>query len=121
MERIFDFRRADPDIVVVIGAPERMHAVGAQRHLRGGFGGRPAQCRLERNRAAFDAGLVADLDVPARHAGIAAHRAPVVFGGLVILQHRLEHERRQFAGFRIGTPTDALEVIVGNFNGRFGH
>ena len=33
MERVLDLGRADADIVVVVGAPERMHAVGTQRHV----------------------------------------------------------------------------------------
>src|SRR5262249_58623507 len=81
VEGIFDFWRADADVVVVIGAPERMHAVGPQRHLAGRLGGRAAQRRLERDRPALDTRLVADLHVPARHAGVAAHRAAVVLRG----------------------------------------
>jgi hypothetical protein len=92
MKRVFDLRRADADVVVVVGAPERMHAVGAQRHVGGGARGGAPQRRLQRHRPALDARLVADLDVPTRQAGVAAHGAAVLLGGVVILQHRLDDE-----------------------------
>ena len=121
VERIFDLRRVDADIVVVIGAPERMHAVGTQRHVVGGVRSRTAQRRLERHRPALDARLVADLDVPARHAGIAAHGAPILLGGLVILQHGLDHEGREIARLGVGAAAQAGEIIVGNFDRGLGH
>jgi len=60
-----------------------MNPVGPQRHLAGRPGGRPAQRGFERHRAAFDPRLVADLDVPARQAGVAAHGSPVVLRQIV--------------------------------------
>ena len=76
--------------------------VGPQRHAVGGLRGGPAQRRFERHRTAFDARFVADLDVPARHAGVAAHGAAVLFRGLVILQHRLDHEGGKVAPLGVG-------------------
>ena len=110
-----------PTVVVVVGAPERMHAVGTQRHVVRGVGGGAAQRGLQRDRPALDARLVADLDVPARHAGIAAHGAAVFLGGLVVLQHRLDHERGEIALLGVGALAQAREIVVGNLDGRLGH
>ena len=113
MKRIFDLRRADAHIVVVISAPQRVEPVGTKRHPRGRARGGAAQRRLERDRTAFDARFVADLDIPARQAGIAAHGAAVFLGGFVNLQHRLDDERRQVALFGIGAAAQTGEIIVG--------
>ena len=110
MEGVFDLRRADAAIVVVVGAPQRMDAVGAQRNVVGGVGGGAAQRRFERDRAALDAGFVADLDVPARHAGVAAHGAAVFLRGLVVLQHRLDDEGGEIALLGIGGAAQAVET-----------
>src|SRR5262249_15635754 len=74
-------------------APGRMHAVGARRPLDGGARGGAPQGGLQRDRPALDPRLVADLDVPARQAGVAAHGAAVLLGRVVILEHRLDDER----------------------------
>ena len=116
MEGVFDLRRADAAIVVVVGAPQRMDAVGAQRNVVGGVGGGAAQRRFERDRAALDAGFVADLDVPARHAGVAAHGAAVFLRGLVVLQHRLDDEGGEIALLGIGGAAQAVEIVVGNLD-----
>src|SRR5262249_36944081 len=58
-----------------------------------GVGGGAAQGGLEGDRSALDRGLVADLHVPARQAGVAAHGAPVLLGRLVVVEHGLDHER----------------------------
>ena len=110
---VFDLRGADAAIVVVVGAPQRVDAVGAQRHVVGGIGGGAAQRRFERDRAAFDAGLVADLDIPARHAGVAAHGAAVLLRRLVILQHRLDDEGGEIALLGVGGAAQPVEIIVG--------
>ena len=121
MEGVFDLRRADADIIVVVGAPQRMHAVGPQRHGRGRARGGAAQRRLQRHRAAFDPRLVADLDVPARQAGIAAHGAAVFLGGLVVFQHRLDDEGGEVALLGVGAAAQAGEIIVGDFDGGLRH
>src|SRR5882762_3482758 len=92
VERVFDLGRADAAVVVVVGAPERMHAVGPQRHVVRGVRRGAAQRSFESDRPTLDLRLVADLDVPAWHAGVAAHGAPVFLGGLVVLEHRLDDE-----------------------------
>src|SRR5438270_1166681 len=103
MEGIFDLRRVDTDIVVVISAPERMHAVGPKRYFMRRLRGSPAQRRLEGDRSALDPRLVADLDVPARHAGVAAHGAAVFLGGFVVLEHGLKDEGGEIALLGVGT------------------
>ena len=87
LERVLDLRRVDADIVVVIGAPQRMHPVGPQGNLVGRPGGGAANRRLERDEAALDGRLVADLDVIARQAGVAAHGAAVLLRRLPVLEH----------------------------------
>ncbi len=121
VERVFDLGRVDADIVVVVGAPERMHAVGPQRHVLGRLGGGAAQRRLQRDRPALDLRLVADLDVPARQAGVAAHGAAVFLRGLVVLQHRLDHEGGEVALFGVGAAPQPREIVVGNLDGGLGH
>src|SRR5262249_20638823 len=76
VERILNLWRADAAVVVVIGAPKWVHAVGPQRHLVRSVGCGAAQCGLERDGSALDLRFVADLDVPARHASVPAHGAP---------------------------------------------
>ena len=93
LERVLDLGRVQADVVVVVRAPKRMHAVRPQRHAVGGFGRGAAQSFFERHRPAFDAGFVAHFDVPARHAGIGAHGAAVFFGGLIVFKHRMQNER----------------------------
>jgi len=66
-----------PTLVVVVGAPKRMHAIGPQRHVRGRVGGGAPKRRLKCDRAAFDLRVVADLHVPTRTAGVAAHGAAI--------------------------------------------
>ena len=85
---------ADADIVVVIRTPERMHPVGPQRHTVGGIRRRASERGFKRDHAAGDLRVVAHLDIPAWHAGVAAHGAAVFLGGLVVFQHGLEDERR---------------------------
>ena len=121
VEGIFDLGRVYADIVVVIGAPQRMHAVGPQRHRGGRPRGGAAQRRFERHRTALDARVVADLDVPARQAGIAAHGAAVLFRRLVVFQHGLDDEGRQIALLGIGAAAQAVEIILGDFDGRLRH
>jgi hypothetical protein len=121
MKRVLDLGRTDADIVVVVGAPERMHAVGTQRHAGRGASSRAPQGGLHRHRPALDDRLVADLDVPTRQAGIAAHRAAVLLGGVVVLQHRLDHESGEIALFRVDALAQAREIVVGNLDRRFGH
>ena len=121
MEGVFDLRRVDADIVVVVGAPERMHAIGPQRHVVGRVGGGAAQRRLQRDGPALDARLVADLDVPARHAGVAAHGAAVFLGGLVVLQHGLDDEGGEIALFGVGAAPQPGQVVVGDLDGGLGH
>src|SRR5215813_939332 len=112
MEGVLDLGCADADIVVVIGTPERMHAVGPQRHAGGGARGRAPQGRLKRNRPALDARLIADLDVPTRQAGIAAHGAAVLLGSLVVLEHRLDDEGGEVAFFGVGAFAQPGEIIL---------
>ena len=121
MKGVFDFRGVDSDVVVVIGAPQRMHAIRTQRHLVGGPGGGAAQRGFERDRTAFDAGFVADLDVPARQTGVAAHGPPVLLRRFVVFQHRLDHERRQIALLGVGAASQTGQIVVGNLDGRLGH
>ena len=94
MECVFDLGRVDADIVVVVGAPQRMYAIGAKGHGHRRPRGGATQRRLKRDRSALDPRFVADLYVPARQAGIAAHGAAILFGRFVILQHGLDHESR---------------------------
>ena len=121
VERVFDLRRIDADIVVVVGAPERMHAVGAQRHLVGGRGGRAPQRGLEPDRPALDPRLVADLDVPARHAGVAAHGAAILLGCLVVLEHGLDDEGGEIAFLGVGAAPQPGEVVVRDLDRGLGH
>ena len=90
-----DFRREHADIVVRVGAPQRMHAVRAQRNVAGGARGGDAQRLFQRHHAALDARLVADLDIVTRQPGVGAHRPPVGACGVVVLQHGLQHKARQ--------------------------
>src|SRR5262249_5402107 len=76
---------------------------------------------FERDRAALDAGLVADFDVPARHAGVAAHGAAILFRGFVVLQHRLDDEGGQVALLGVGGAAQPVEIVVGNFDRGLGH
>src|SRR5581483_6918807 len=117
VEGIFDLRRADAAIVVVIGAPERVHAVGPERYVVRGVGRSAAQCGLERDRPALDPRLVADLDVPARHAGIAAHGAPVLLRRLVVFKHGLDDEGGEIALLGVGAAAQTLEIVVGYLDG----
>ena len=73
------------------------------------------------DRAAFEAGVVADLDVPARQAGVAAHRTAVFLGRLVVFQHRLDNEGRQVALLGIGAAAQAIEIILRDFDGGLRH
>ena len=98
-----------------------MDAVGAQRHVVGGVGGGAAQRRFECHRPALDAGVVADLDVPARHAGVAAHGAAVLLGGFVVLEHRLDDEGREIAFFGVGAFAQPREIVLRDLDRRFGH
>ena len=66
-------------------------------------------------------GVVADLDVPARQAGIAAHGAPVLLGSLVILQHGLHTEGRQIAFFGVGALAQTREIVLRDLDRRLGH
>src|SRR3712207_9029196 len=54
--------------------------------------------RLQPDGTALDLGLVADLDVPARHAGVAAHGAPVL---LRSEEHTSELQSRQYLVCRL--------------------
>ena len=103
VEGVLDLRRVDADIVVVVGAPERMHAVGAQRHVVGRAARWPAAAPPPAPTGPPSiARLVADLDVPARQAGVAAHGAAVLLGGLVVLQHGLDDEGGEIALLGVG-------------------
>ncbi len=89
---ILDLRRADTDIIVVIGPPQGMHPVWPERNAI-----RPRRCRsaeggFQRNRPTLNLSLIRHLHVPARRAGIAAHGPLIFLGGLVILQHGFENE-----------------------------
>ena len=118
---IFDFRRADSDIVVMVGPPQRMHAVRAQRHIRRGIGGGAAQRRLQRDRAALDRRLVAHLHIPARGAGIAAHGPSVFLGGDVIVEHGAQHIGGQVAILAVGGLFQSCQVVVWNLDGGLRH
>ena len=72
-------------------------------------------------KAAIDAAVVAHLDVVARQAGVGAHRAPVLRGGIPVLHHRLEDEARQVAGLVVGHLADALAVVGRDIDRGLGH
>src|SRR5262249_43606234 len=108
-------------VVVVVGAPERVHAVGSQRHIACGVGGGSAQCGLERDGAPLDVSFVADLHVPARYAGVATHGAPVRFRRAVVLQHGGDDKGGEVARLRVGAGLKAAEVVFGNLDGGLRH
>ena len=92
LKPIFNFGGADPDIVIMVGTPQRMHAVRAQWHPIGGFSSGTAQRRFKGRHPALYPRLIAHFDEPARHTGIAAHCAAIFFGGLVIFKHGFQNK-----------------------------
>src|SRR5690606_2855974 len=114
LEAPLDLGRVDADVVVVVGAPQRVNPVGAKRHLAGGAGGGRAQAALEGHEAAFDRRLVADLDVVARQPGVGAHGPAVAGGGLPVVEHGPEYERGQLVRFGTRGGADAVAVILGD-------
>src|SRR5690606_39351976 len=120
-EAPLDLGRVDADVVVVVGAPQRVDAVGAKRHFAGRARGGCAQAALEGHEAALDRRLVADLDVVARQTGIGAHGPAVAGGRLPVVEHGLEHERGQLVRFGTRGGTDAVAVVLGNVDGRATH
>ncbi len=121
LESVFDFRRPDPDIVVMVRAPERVDPVRAQRHAVGRVRRGAAERRFERYRPVLDQGRVRELHVPARAAGIAAHGAAVLLGGLVVLQHGLQDEGGKIAVLDRRGGLEPLQIILRNLNGGLVH
>ncbi|MCY1547764.1 hypothetical protein D9M68_838370 [compost metagenome] len=120
-ERPFDLGRIDADVIVVVGAPERMHAVGAQRNgdrrLRRGM----PQGALHGDETCVYRSIVADLDVVPRQTGVGAHRAPILVGGFPVVDHGMDDKPRQLAGFLLLEFLDALLVVGGDFDRRAAH
>ena len=121
LEAVFDLRRVDADIVVVVGAPERMHAVGPERHRARRLGRGGADRLLQRDEPAFRPRLVSGLHVEARHARIGAHGAAVGFRRLPVLQHRLQHEARKLVLLAPQHAAYAIAVIARDLDGGARH
>ena len=120
-ERVLDLRSSDSHVVFVIGAPERMNPVRAERHAVGCFRRRLAQRSFLGAHPALDPGFVSELDEPARHAGVSAHRASVLRGRRVIVQHRLQHEGREVAVLGRGGAFEACEIVFRDLDGCLAH
>jgi hypothetical protein len=116
LEAPVNLRRVEPDIVVVVAAAQGMDAVGTQRHVMGCARGGGTQPVLQLNKAALDSGLVAHLHEIARHAGVGAHGAAILARGVVILQHRLDHEGGKVALLRLREFAQAGFVIRRNLD-----
>ena len=105
----------------MVRAPQRMYPVWAQWHICGGIRGRPAQRRLQGNGSALDHRLIAHLHIPARGAGVAAHRPAVLLCRGVVLQHGVKDIGGQVAIFGFGRLFQAGQIVLGNFDGGLGH
>ena len=92
LERVFDLRRVDADIVVVIGPAQGMHPIGPERDLTGRLGDGLADGPFQGDKSAFDKGFIASLDKEPGQAGIGAHGPAILAGGAPIFHHRLQHE-----------------------------
>src|SRR5262245_5336000 len=121
MEGIFDLRGTDTAVVVVVGAPQRMHAIGSQRHVVRRVGGGATQRRLQGDGTTLDARLIAIFDVPAWDAGVATHGAPVLFGSFVIVQHGLDHEGGKLTPLGVGAPAQTGQIVFGDLDGSLCH
>src|SRR5207248_3460455 len=90
-----DLGRVGADVVVVVGARQRVYAVGAQRDGGGRLRGRAAQRPLQRDEAALHQRLVARADVVTRQPRVGAHRPPIGGGDVPVAFHLGEDEARQ--------------------------
>src|SRR5262249_35117342 len=64
------------------------------------------------------AGLVAELDVVAREAGVRAHRPPLGGGDVPVAVHLVEHEAREPARLAVARPPAAVPVGRRDVDGR---
>ncbi len=121
LERVRDLGRVGADVVVVIRAGERVHAVRAQRDGGRGVGGGPAQRPLEGDEATVDDRLVARADVVARQPRVGAHRPTLGGGDVPVLEHLVEDEAGEALLLAVAGQADAFAVVGRDVDGRAGH
>ena len=121
LERVRDFRRVGADVVVVVDARERVHAIRAERDRGRRLGRGAAQCALERHEAALDHRLVARAHVIARQPRVRAHRPPVRGGDVPVALHLGEDEACQTVLLALARGGHARAVVGGDVDGRARH
>ena len=84
LDRIGHLGGVVADVVVLVFARQRVHAVRAERDRGRGVGRRAPERPLERDEPAFDRRLVAELDVVARQPRVRAHGAALGRGDVPV-------------------------------------
>ena len=97
LERPLDFRRIDPDVVVMFGPPERVNAIRTQWHVAGRTRSRRPQGPLNSGKTARKCRLITHFDVVARQPGIGAHGSAIFSGYLVVVDHRFDDKAGKLA------------------------
>src|SRR5262249_26216944 len=121
LEGVGDLGRVNADVVVVVDARQRMHAVGPERNRRGRVGGRAAERALERDEAPLDERVVARANVVARQAGVGAHRTALLRRDVPVAIHLGQHEAGDTVLLAVAGSADALAIVGGDIDGGARH
>src|SRR3954447_16293825 len=101
--------------------PQRVDAVGSQRNVLSGAGRGASNRPFDAHRPPLKDSLIADFNEITRETGVGAHWATILRRRLPVLDHRLEHERREASLFKVNHRFNPSAVILWDIDGSLNH
>ena len=105
----------------MLGAPQRVHAIGSQGYILCGAGSGAAQCAFDTGEAAVERCLVANFNVVTWQAGVGTHWTSVLGGDFVVFYHGLYDIAGQRIGFCLLRRFDTGQIVLRYIDGGFLH